>query len=1155
MQTPFMFATGTRSALHPGGARTSADRESPDVPRRGRFEAWPSRLSTALRAVAALVLVAVFSEEAAAQCTLPTPPGQAPPAVSAVTVEARIRSLRVFWDAVTEANRYVVQWKSGSEGYNPARGATVSGTSYTIGGLTPGIEHTVRVFAARRVNLGSQESPEWVTACSSASSDEGTPIAPPSPPLGQVTGVRVEPGVESLGVTWRAVDQAGGYKVQWRSGNEDYDPSREAATTVSATNPGTSYTITGLTPGTSYTLRVIATRAGRADGPPSAEASGTPLPPPLGQVTGVRVEPGVESLGVTWRAVDQAGGYKVQWRSGNEDYDPSREAATTVSATNPGTSYTITGLTPGTSYTLRVIATRAGRADGPPSAEASGTPLPPPLGQVTGVRVEPGVESLGVTWRAVDQAGGYKVQWRSGNEDYDPSREAATTVSATNPGTSYTITGLTPGTSYTLRVIATRAGRADGPPSAEASGTPLPPPLGQVTGVRVEPGVESLGVTWRAVDQAGGYKVQWRSGNEDYDPSREAATTVSATNPGTSYTITGLTPGTSYTLRVIATRAGRADGPPSDEATMATLRRIFVSIARETSVVEGSAAELSVQLSESFPVAVAVTWITMDGSAKAGEDYRAETAGRLTFEPGDRMGTLRVRTLDDPHTEPAETFRVRLTEASNAELDPRADSATVTITDDDTEAGRGRALGKVLAAAGRWIAADAVRVVGGRFTAPAAGARSGFGARALAPAEAGPWTAAGYGSDIRRDGRREGVARRSAEELLARSWFDVPLGTAGDTAGAGDASTGWRLWARGTAGGFDERPEAGFRMDGEVAGGYLGLDHRSAGGALAGVAISHARSDVDYAIDSVGTGEVDLELTSVLPYAHFSPRSDLGVWGLLGAGWGSAGLKDEAGEVETDVKMRMAAAGLRQEVAAWPEIDATVKADAFLTRLEADAAAGLPKTAGGARQLRLGLEGRRQLEVSPAARMIPSLEIGGRWDGGDAGKGVGVEVGGGLAYSDTALGLEVEARGWFLLAHQEKKFDEWGGNLTVKLDPGQAGRGPWVTFAPGWGAAGSRALQTWNSPEAFRADGGSGRTPDLSPDRLELEVGYGTPAYGGLLTPHAGLSITGSGTRRYRLGARLDLGGRADLGIEGRRSMRAGGSDTNEIMIYGRVDW
>ena len=140
------------------------------------------------------------------------------------------------------------------------------------------------------------------------------------------------------------------------------------------------------------------------------------------------------------------------------------------------------------------------------------------------------------------------------------------------------------------------------------------------------------------------------------------------------------------------------------------------------------------------------------------------TAGRLTFEPGDRMGTLRVRTLEDPRTEPAETFRVRLTEAPNAELDPWANSATVTIADDDAEAVRGRALGKVLAAAGRWIAADAVHVVGGRSTAPAAGARSSSGARAFVQAEAGPWSAAGYGSDIHRNGRREGVAQRSAAE-------------------------------------------------------------------------------------------------------------------------------------------------------------------------------------------------------------------------------------------------------------------------------------------------------------------------------------------------------------------------------------------------------
>ena len=97
-------------------------------------------------------------------------------------------------------------------------------------------------------------------------------------------------------------------------------------------------------------------------------------------------------------------------------------------------------------------------------------------------------------------------------------------------------------------------------------------------------------------------------------------------------------------------------------------------------------------------------------------------------------------------------------------------------------------------------------------------------------------------------------------------------------------------------------------------------------------------------------------------------------------------------------------------------------------------------------------------------------------------------------------------------------------------------------------------MQSWSGPEAFRA-GGYGEEPDLSPDRLELEVGYGARAYRGLLTPWAGVSMAGSGTRHHRLGIRLDLDGRADLGVEGRRAARAGGPDTNEIVIRARVDW
>lgn len=106
--------------------------------------------------------------------------------------------------------------------------------------------------------------------------------------------------------------------------------------------------------------------------------------------------------------------------------------------------------------------------------------------------------------------------------------------------------------------------------------------------------------------------------------------------------------------------------------------------------------------------------------------------------------------------------------------------------------------------------------------------------------------------------------------------------------------------------------------------------------------------------------------------------------------------------------------------------------------METDAEDGLPKTAGDAERLRLMLEGRTQWTLSDGSRLTPRLEIGGRWDGGKAETGVGGELGGGVTYRHTRLGLGIEAGGRYLLAHQKAAFDEWGANLTFTLDPGQA---------------------------------------------------------------------------------------------------------------------
>ena len=231
---------------------------------------------------------------------------------------------------------------------------------------------------------------------------------PELPPPAQVTGVEVTPGIEQLEISWEAFSEADGYKVQWKSGDQDYDESRQAA--VSG-GDSTSFTIEGLVGGVEYSVRVIATKANADEGPPSGEVTAVPNASPPGMVTGVVVTPGVEKLDVSWAAVAGTSAYKVQWKSGDQSYDDSREALLSGADT---VNYTITGLTPGTEYTVRVIATKERADDGEPSDEVTGMPNAASPAQVTGVAVEPGLEELAVSWDAVSDADGYKVQWKSG---------------------------------------------------------------------------------------------------------------------------------------------------------------------------------------------------------------------------------------------------------------------------------------------------------------------------------------------------------------------------------------------------------------------------------------------------------------------------------------------------------------------------------------------------------------------------------------------------------------------------------------------------------------------------------------------------------------------------------------------------------------------
>lgn len=98
----------------------------------------------------------------------------------------------------------------------------------------------------------------------------------------------------------------------------------------------------------------------------------------------------------------------------------------------------------------------------------------------------------------------------------------------------------------------------------------------------------------------------------------------------------------------------------------------------DASTSEGTGALFAVRLSAASGVQVTVSLSTADGSAVAPDDYQA-TSTSVTFDPGQTLKSVTVPTASDSVDEPAETFTLSVTGATNASV---ADgSATGTIND------------------------------------------------------------------------------------------------------------------------------------------------------------------------------------------------------------------------------------------------------------------------------------------------------------------------------------------------------------------------------------------------------------------------------------------------------------------------------------------
>ena len=86
-------------------------------------------------------------------------------------------------------------------------------------------------------------------------------------------------------------------------------------------------------------------------------------------------------------------------------------------------------------------------------------------------------------------------------------------------------------------------------------------------------------------------------------------------------------------------------------------------------------------------------------------------------------------------------------------------------------------------------------------------------------------------------------------------------------------------------------------------------------------------------------------------------------------------------------------------------------------------------------RLRTAIEGSQSMTIASRMALTPSVEIGIRQDGGDAGTGRGMDLGAGLVLADGVTGLAVDIRVRRLLLHHAEGFAESGMSISVSYQP------------------------------------------------------------------------------------------------------------------------
>ena len=338
----------------------------------------------------------------------------------------------------------------------------------------------------------------------------------------------------------------------------------------------------------------------------------------------------------------------------------------------------------------------------------------------------------------------------------------------------------------------------------------------------------------------------------------------------------------------------------------------------------------------------------------------------------------------------------------------------------------------------------------------------------------------------------------SNEELIANSSFvlsesepDVP----------GVSSYRWSTWGRGDYINFRRSAGEPATYDGSLKSIYMGVDARTDEW-LAGIAVARTSGQMNFTQDD---GLLETRVTALHPYGKWQLLDDIETWAILGIGSGKAERSQpDAALQSADLRMIMAATGLRQTRTTAKGLEVATRADASGIELKTGASEGnLGNLRASSWKVRAGLEVSKRQRLVDGSEVTSYVGFMGRYDGGDGETGSGVEVTGRLRYEKDRHVVETRLRK--LAVYSDSDYDEWGASVGMSLSPHNDGSGFSASLTHSWGVDEQSTDRLW-ADQPLSLIGSSNWS---ARNRTNMRIGYGVPLTGSsaVLTPFAEVGV------------------------------------------------